>query len=51
MALILQVLYQKEMFEKHGHAFAGIDATHNTTHYENTSLFTMLVQDQWGHGQ
>lgn len=32
-ALIIQVLYQKEMFEKHGHAFAGIDATHNTTHY------------------
>ena len=30
--------------------FAGIDATHNTTHYENMSLFTLLVRDKWGHG-
>lgn len=28
----------------------GIDATHNTTYYENMSLFTVLVRDRWGHG-
>ena len=48
--LLIQTAYQCEMFRSHGESFAGIDATQNTTHYQNTSLFTMLVQDQWGHG-
>ena len=43
--LIIQTKYQQECWKKHGHCFAGIDATHNTTHYENMSLFTLLVRD------
>ena len=49
--LMIQTHYQKEVFEKYGHGFAGIDATHNTTHYENMSLFTVIIQDNWGHGE
>jgi hypothetical protein len=49
--LMIQTRYQKEVFEKYGHAFVGIDATHNTTHYENMSLFTVIVRDHWGHGE
>jgi len=49
-ALIMQTKYQRECWIKHGGRFAGIDATHNTTHYENMSLFTLLVRDRWGHG-
>ena len=48
---MIQTKYQKEVFRKYGHTFAGLDATHNTTHYENTSLFTVIVCDQWGHGK
>jgi len=48
--LMIQTEYQREVFRKHGHTFSGIDATHNTTHYENMSLFTVLVRDRWGHG-
>lgn len=49
--LIIQTRYQKEVFAKYGHAFLGIDATHNVTHYENMSLFTVIVRDHWGHGK
>lgn len=49
--LIIQTQYQRECWQKHAHRYAGIDATHNTTHYENMSLFTLLVRDKWGHGQ
>ena len=48
--LIIQTKYQQECWCKHGHRFAGLDATHNTTHYENMSLFTLLICDKWGHG-
>jgi hypothetical protein len=48
--LIVQTAYQRDVFQQDGHSFAGIDATHNTTQYENTSLFTVLVRDRWGHG-
>lgn len=48
--LVIQTKYQRECWLKHGAHFAGIDATHNTTHYENMSLFTLLVRDKWGHG-
>jgi hypothetical protein len=49
--LILQTEYQGEMYRQLGHAFVGIDATHNTTHYQNLSLFTLIVCDRWGHGK
>jgi hypothetical protein len=49
--LIIQTAYQKELFEALGNFFIGIDATHNTTHYENVSLFTVIARDQWGHGK
>jgi hypothetical protein len=48
--LIIQTKYQQECWQKHGHTFAGLDATHNTTQYENMSLFTLLIRDKWGHG-
>ena len=48
--LIVQTPYQKEAFQKLGNSFMGFDATHNTTHYENVSLFTLIVCDNWGHG-
>ena len=48
--LIIQSAFQKKVFKKNGHAFAGLDVTYNTTHYENMSLFTVIVQDRWGHG-
>lgn len=49
-ALCIQTRYQCKCLEKYGNSFAGIDATHNTTYYENMSLFTVLVRDKWGHG-
>lgn len=49
--LMMQTPYQKDVFAKYGHSFVGIDATHNTTHYEKTSLFTIIVRDRWGHGK
>lgn len=49
--LIIQTQYQEECWRKWGSNFAGIDATHNTTHYENMSLFTVIVRDRWGHGK
>lgn len=49
--LIIQTKYQRECWEKYGSKFAGIDGTHNTTHYKNMTLFTLLVRDEWGHGQ
>jgi hypothetical protein len=49
--LIIQTEYQRKMFLEHGNAFVGIDATHNVSHYENLSLFTIIVRDKWGHGE
>ena len=49
--MIIQTKYQRECWQKNAHRYAGIDATHNTTHYANMSLFTLLVQDRWGHGE
>lgn len=49
--LVIQTDYQKEMYRKWGNNFMGIDATHNTTHYDKMSLFTMMVRDPWGHGK
>ena len=41
---------QHEMLQRFGHRLMAMDATHNTTHYENISLFTVLVHDTHGHG-
>jgi capsular polysaccharide biosynthesis protein len=49
--LIIQTRYQRECWQKLGKNFAGVDATHNTTHYENMSLFSLMVRDKWGHGK
>ena len=48
--LTIQTEYQHEVFRNYGHAFSGVNATHNTTYYENTSLFMVIVRDKWGHG-
>ncbi|KAJ7744259.1 hypothetical protein DFH07DRAFT_963791 [Mycena maculata] len=47
--LIIQTKYQQECWEKYGSCFTGINGTHNTTHYKNMTLFTLLVRDNWGH--
>ena len=44
--LVIQTKYQKKMFCELGNNFLGIDATHNTTHYENVSLFTLIAVAQ-----
>ena len=49
--LIFSTEWQREKFREHGMGFAAIDATHNTTYYENMMLFTLLVRDRWGHGE
>ena len=49
--LVIQTEYQKEVYQKWGNEFIGVDATHNTTHYDKMSLFTIMVRDQWGHGE
>lgn len=49
-ALCVQTKYQRECWNKWGGKFAGLDATHNTTHYQGMSLFTVIVRDKWGHG-
>lgn len=49
--LIIQMPYQHEYWEKYGSNFAGIDGMHNTTYYENMTLFTLLARDRWGHGK
>lgn len=48
--LIIQTQYQHKCWRKYGNGFAGLDATHNTTHYVNMSLFTLMTRDEWGHG-
>ena len=44
--LCIQTAYQQECFQKHSKFFVGIDATHNTTYYDNMSLFTVLIHDR-----
>ncbi|KAJ7572931.1 hypothetical protein C8J56DRAFT_1067274 [Mycena floridula] len=45
--LIIHTKYQMECWRKWGSDFAGLNVTHNMTHYENMSLFTIMTQDQW----
>ncbi|KAJ7730819.1 hypothetical protein B0H16DRAFT_1329762 [Mycena metata] len=48
--LMIQTGWQQRMFEKHGSALVCVDATHNTTMYENLNLTTLIVRDRWAHG-
>jgi hypothetical protein len=49
-ALCIQTKYQKEAYARLGNGFLGIDATHNVTQYKGILLFTLMSQDNWGHG-
>ncbi|KAJ7480565.1 hypothetical protein FB451DRAFT_1446379 [Mycena latifolia] len=44
--LCIQTKYQSECWKKWGGKFAGLDATHNTMHYEGMSLFTIMVRSK-----
>jgi hypothetical protein len=48
--LMLQTNWQCTMFQKYGSALLCIDATHNTTMYNNLNLTTLVVRDKWTHG-
>jgi hypothetical protein len=48
---MIQTNWQRSMFAKYGKGILCIDATHNTTMYENMNLTTLVVQDRWGHGE
>jgi hypothetical protein len=48
--LMLQTNWQRTMFQKYGSALLCIDATHNTTMYNNLNLTTLVVRDKWAHG-
>ena len=49
--MIIQTPAQRKLWETYGHGrFAGIDGTHNTTHYTNMNLYTVLARDDHGHG-
>jgi hypothetical protein len=48
--LCIQTKFQRDCFLALGSDFVSIDATHNTTMYEELQLFTLLVRDLWGHG-
>ncbi|KAJ6527305.1 hypothetical protein DFH09DRAFT_935668, partial [Mycena vulgaris] len=48
--LMIQTGWQRRMFQKFGEALLCIDATHNTTMYENLNLTTLIVRDKWAHG-
>lgn len=49
--LMVQTDWQRTMFDEHGKNLMCIDATHNTTMYENLNLTTLIVRDKWGHGE
>jgi hypothetical protein len=48
--LCIQTRYQLDAFRRLGNGFIGIDATHNTTQYQDLQLFTIIARDRWGHG-
>ncbi|KZV87284.1 hypothetical protein EXIGLDRAFT_840088 [Exidia glandulosa HHB12029] len=50
LVLIIQTPWQRDRFAELGASFAGVDGTHNTTRYYNTTLFTIIVRDRWAHG-
>ena len=50
--LVIQTDYQQECARQWGqNGFLGVDATHNTAHYEGVLLFTILLRDHYGHGK
>jgi len=48
--LCIQTSFQLDAFQRLGNGFIGIDATHNTTQYQDLLLFTIIARDHWGHG-
>jgi hypothetical protein len=48
--LMFQTGWQHCMFRKFGNRILCIDATHNTTMYENMQLTTLVVRDNHAHG-
>jgi hypothetical protein len=40
-----------DAFRRLGGGFIGIDATHNTTQYQDLLLFTIITRDHWGRGE
>ena len=50
LIVCLQTQFQLDAFWRLGSQFIGIDATHNTTIYLDMMLYTIIVQDKWGHG-
>ena len=48
--LCIQTSFQLDAFRRLGNGFIGIDATHNTTQYQDLLLFTIIARDCWGHG-
>jgi hypothetical protein len=49
--LCIQTSFQLDAFRRLGQGFIGIDATHNTTQYQDLLLFTIVARDRWGHGK
>jgi len=48
--LCIQTSFQLDTFQHLGNGFIGIDATHNTTQYQDLLLFMIITRDHWGHG-
>ena len=48
--MMIQTPWQRKRWEEIGDNYLGIDATHNTTHYEGFLLFTLMARDRWGCG-
>ena len=48
--LCIQTSFQLDAFQRLGNGFIGIDATHNTTQYQDLLLFMIIARDHWGHG-
>jgi hypothetical protein len=48
--LMFQTGWQRRMFRKYGCRILCIDATHNTSMYENLQLTTLVVRDNYAHG-
>ena len=46
--LCIQTSFQLDAFQRLGSGFIGIDATHNTTQYQDLLLFTIIARDRWG---
>ena len=49
--LCIQTSFQLDAFQRLGSGFIGIDATHNTTQYQDLLLFTIIARDRWGRGK